>query len=73
MVGKDHSPTLNSIIMVEDVLRKAKNPVKIAEIKRRLPKQINHYTLKRILEYLEESKKISFSLQGAYWRFEDGN
>ena len=69
----DHSPTLNTVIMVEDVLKKADSPIKMAEIKRRLKKQVNHNTLKVILAYLEESKKISVSLQGISWRFDNGN
>jgi len=41
--------------------------ITIAELKRRLPKQINHNTLKIILEYLEESNKIAVSLRGITW------
>ena len=73
MKRKDHSPTLTTILRVEAVLKQAKEPLRIAEIKRRLPKQVNHYTIKRILQYLEESKKISFSLKGISWRFDYGS
>jgi len=41
--------------------------ITIAELKRRLPKQVNHNTLKIILEYLEESNKIAVSLRGITW------
>lgn len=41
--------------------------ITIPEIKRRLPKQVNHYTLKVILEYLEASNKILVTLKGITW------
>ena len=64
------SPTLTTIKMVESALIKSKNSiVSIAELKRRLPKQVNHYTLKTILEYLEESGKIAVSIKGITWIF----
>ena len=66
----EHWPTLNTVIMVENVLRKAEGSViTVAEIKRRLPKQVNHNTLMTILYYLEESNKIAGSLKGITWIF----
>ncbi len=64
----EHSPTLNTVLMVEQTLKNMDDSiVTIAEIKRRLPKQINHNTLKIILEYLEESNKIAVSIKGITW------
>jgi len=64
----EHSPTLNTILMVENILTNMdESVITIAELKRRLPKQINHNTLKIILEYLEESNKIAVSLRGITW------
>lgn len=62
----EHSPTLNTVLMVEDVLKKEGN-IKIAELKRKLPKQVNHNTLMVILEYLERSGKIYAGLKGITW------
>lgn len=63
-----HSPTLNTVLMVENFLKKMKKSVvTVAEIKRSLPKKINHNTLKVILEYLEESNKIAVSMKGITW------
>jgi hypothetical protein len=62
------SPTLNTVIMVEDTIKNAKNSViTIAEIKKNLPKQVNHNTLMVILEYLEASGKIIVTLKGITW------
>ncbi|HLC70590.1 MAG TPA: hypothetical protein VJI32_01195 [Candidatus Nanoarchaeia archaeon] len=64
----EHSPTLNTVLMVEDTLKKMdESVVTIAELKRKLPRQINHTTLKIILEYLESSNKIAVSLKGITW------
>ncbi len=64
----EHSPTLNTVLMVENVLKNMNESViTIAGLKRKLPKQINHNTLKIILEYLEISNKIAVSLKGITW------
>jgi len=63
-----HWPTLNTVIMVENTLKKMdESVVSIAELKRKLPKQVNHITLMRILEYLEKSNKIVATLRGITW------
>ncbi|MDP3639736.1 MAG: hypothetical protein Q8R53_00850 [Nanoarchaeota archaeon] len=41
--------------------------ITVAELKRRLPRQINHNTLKVILEYLEVSNKILVTMRGITW------
>ncbi|PIV69356.1 MAG: hypothetical protein COS08_04825 [Euryarchaeota archaeon CG01_land_8_20_14_3_00_38_12] len=64
----EHSPTLNTVIMVENTLRNMEESViSIAELKRKLPKQVNHATLKIILAYLEESNKIAVTIKGITW------
>ena len=64
----EHSPTLNTVIMVEETLKNMEESViTIAELKRRLPKQVNHYTLIIILDYLEKSNKIAVTLKGITW------
>jgi hypothetical protein len=64
----DHSPTLNTVLMVEHTLQTMNESViKIAELKKQLPKQINHNTLMIILAYLESSNKIAVSLKGITW------
>lgn len=67
MQRQQHSPTLNSVLMVEDVLRKSGEVVKVAELKRRLPKKMMHSTLITILDYLQMSGKILISTKGILW------
>ena len=54
--------------MVEDILKNMNESViTVAELKRILPRQINHNTLKVILEYLELSNKILVTMRGITW------
>ncbi|MBW2964310.1 hypothetical protein KY363_02520 [Candidatus Woesearchaeota archaeon] len=63
-----HSPTLNTILMVEAVLEDNEGKfLPIPDLKKLLPKKVNHNTLMQILAYLEESNKIQVSLKGVTW------
>ena len=64
-----HSPTLNTVLMVEKTLRDAREVMKVAELKRRLPKKVMHATLLQILDYLQESGKILIGTKGAVWTY----
>lgn len=64
----EHSPTLNTVIMVEKALENCKKGIiTIAELKKILPKQINHNTLMTVLDYLDRSNKICFGAKGMTW------
>jgi len=64
----EHAPTLNTVLMVEDTLKNMEESIiTVAELKRKLPRQVNHNTLMIILEYLEESNKIAVSIKGITW------
>ena len=63
-----HWPTLNTVMMVEETLKKMNESViSVADLKRKLPRQVNHITLMVILEYLERSNKIAATLKGITW------
>lgn len=63
-----HWPRLNTVLMVENTLRKMReSAISIAELKRKLPRQVNHNTLMLILQYLENSNKILVGLKGITW------
>jgi len=62
-----HSPTLNTVLMVEHTLTEAKEMLKVSELKRRLPRQVMHGTLLQILDYLQLSGKILFTPKGVVW------
>ena len=66
----EHSPTLNTVIMVEETLKDLdESVITIAELKKRLPRKVNHNKLKTILRYLEESNKILMTVDGITWIF----
>ena len=63
-----HSPTLNTVLMVEETLKNMdESVITVAKLKKILPKQVNHNTLKIILLYLEYSNKIAVTLKGITW------
>ncbi|MDE1810658.1 MAG: hypothetical protein KGH66_01285 [Candidatus Micrarchaeota archaeon] len=62
-----HSPRLATVLMVEKTLKDAGKVVKIAELKRRLPKKVMHSTLLEILDYLQKSGKIVIGTKGVLW------
>ncbi len=65
-------PNLNTVLMVEDFLKKHRDmPVKMSELRKRLPRQVMHPTLKIILEYLWKSGKIIFGPKGIQWIYSE--
>lgn len=65
-------PNLNTVLMVENILKKNKEiPIKISELKKKLPKKIMHQTLIIILEYLWRSGKIIYGPKGVQWIYSE--
>ena len=65
-------PNLNTVIMVEDTLKNINESlISVAELKRKLPRQVNHITLMIIIDYLEKSGKIITGLKGITWVYTD--
>jgi hypothetical protein len=62
-----HYPTLNTVLMVEDVLRRANNLMNREQLKKKLPTKVMHQTLNVILKYLEDSGKILDGRKGICW------
>jgi hypothetical protein len=62
-----HSPTLNTVLMVERTLKEAGELMSMAELKRKLPRKIMHQTLVTILDYLQLSGKIIIGTKGILW------
>lgn len=62
-------PNLNTVLMVEDFLKEQSTPIKISDLRKKLPKQVMYPTLKVILEYLWRSGKIIYGPKGIQWVF----
>lgn len=66
-----HYPRLDTVLSVEGIIRKAKEPLSKNEIDRRLSKKIMRPTLNLILNYLEESGKIAILKDGIIWIYKE--
>jgi len=65
-------PNLNTVLMVENFLKKNRDtPIKVSELKKKLPKQVMHQTLRIILEYLFRSGKIIYGPRGVQWIYSE--
>ena len=62
-----HYPRLDTILMVEKIIKASKMPLSKNEIDRRLKTQIMRPTLNLILNYLEDSGKIAMLKEGIVW------
>ena len=67
--SEQRSPTLNTVLMVEETLIKAGEVVSIGKLKRMLPKQVMHQTLMAVIDYLEYSGKIAVHDDKVLWTF----
>ena len=65
-----HSPTLNTLLMVEEVLKDGEL-LSVAELKKKLPRKVMHQTLLQILDYLQLSGKIIIGTKGILWVFSE--
>ena len=59
-----HSPTLESVIMVEKAAKKHSQECGKYQIWKKLPKKMMYQTFQMILSYLEESGKIMIDKEG---------
>ena len=66
-----HYPRLDTVLMVEKVLKDADLAISKNELIRRLPKKVMRQTLIVILEYLEEKGIIMVGDKGILWIYND--
>ncbi len=62
-----HYPSLRTVLMIEDVLKKANLAMTREQLKRKLGKKVMHQTLNVVLKYLEDSGKILDGRKGIVW------
>ncbi|MFT4309183.1 MAG: hypothetical protein ACMXYL_01705 [Candidatus Woesearchaeota archaeon] len=66
-----HSPTLDSVIMVEKTIQKYTQEYGKYQIWKRLPKKMMYQTYLVILDYLEQSGKIMIDKDGCViWTYD---
>lgn len=59
-----HSPTLESVIMVEKIIQKHSQEYGKYQLWKKLPRKMMYQTFQTILGYLEESGKIIIDKEG---------
>ena len=59
-----HSPTLESVIMVEKTIQKYSQECGKYQLWKKLPKKMMYQTFQTILDYLENSGKIMIDKEG---------
>jgi hypothetical protein len=62
-----HYPRLDTILMVEETIRKAKEYPSKRQLKMALSKDIMYQTFNLILDYLQESGKIAIAGNRVVW------
>ena len=65
-----HSPTLESVFMVEETIKKYSQECGKYQLWKKLPKKMMYQTFQVILDYLEQSGKIIIDKEGCIiWTF----
>ncbi len=59
-----HFPRLDTVLMVEDAVKNARDYPSRMELWRSLPKQVQYQTFQVILDYLQKSNKIFITQDG---------
>ena len=62
-----HSPTLESILMVEKVAKKYSGMCGIYQLWMKLPRKMMYQTFQLILDYLQESNKVIIEEDKIIW------
>ena len=66
-----HSPTLESVLMVEETIRKYSQECGKYQLWKKLPKKMMYQTYLTILDYLEQSGKMIIDKEGCIiWTFD---
>ncbi len=64
-----HYPTLKTVLLVEEILKKTKEPLSRYEIMKRSKNRVMRQTLNTILAYLEKRGMVLDSEKGVVWTY----
>lgn len=64
-----HYPTLKTVLMVEEILKEAKEPLTRYKIMKRARNKIMRQTLNTIIEYLDKRGMVLDSEKGVIWTY----
>ena len=67
-----HYPRLDTVLMIEDAIKNARDYPKRTELWKRLPKKVMYQTYKIVIDYLIESRKVMLTKDDKLvWVFAD--
>ncbi len=67
-----HYPRLDTVLMIEDAIKNAKDYPKRTELWKKLPKKVMYQTYKIVIDYLIESRKVMLTKDDKLvWVFAD--
>ena len=67
-----HYPRLDTVLMVEDAIKNAKDYPKRTELWKKLPKKVMYQTYKIVVDYLIDSRKVMLTKDDKLvWVFAD--
>ena len=64
-----HYPTLKTILAIEEVVKKANNPLSRNQILAKLPTKVMRSTLNLALDYMEKRGMVLETKKGFIWTF----
>jgi len=69
-----HYPRLDTVLMIEDAIKKAKDYPKRTVLWKKLPKKVMYQTYKTVIDYLIDSKKVMLTKDDKLvWIFADNH
>lgn len=69
-----HYPRLDTVLMIEDAIKKAKNYPKRTALWKKLPKKVMYQTYRTVIGYLIDSKKVMLTKDDRLvWIFADNS
>jgi len=64
-----HYPTLKTVLMVEEILKEAKEPLTRYAIMKRTKNKVMRPTLNTVIEYMEQRGMVLDSKKGIIWTY----
>lgn len=67
--GKAHNPQLNTIVMIQDAIKKHNGDYTVTQLWKNLDKKVMYPTYKKAIEYLIDSRKVVVKNKKLIWIF----
>jgi hypothetical protein len=68
-IGKVHYPQLNTVLMIEDAVKRHSGEYTVTQLWKRLKKKMMYQTYRTAIDYLVDSRKIAVKNRKLIWIF----